>query len=405
MKVSGVITEYNPFHNGHKYQLEQIKQETGADYIIVAMSGNFVQRGNPALLDKYTRAKIALSNGADLVLEIPTIYACSSAEYFAQAGVSLLNSTGVVSTLCYGVEEKSDTISTIANLLNNPTDKYNSKIAFYTKNGDSFPVARKKALLDIMPDHQKDETERILSTPNNILAIEYEKALQKTNIIGHQIIRIGEGYHSTSLNTNFASASAIRDNIRKNLKDNASIESIKKCVPETTYESLTNTSDIVFSDDVSGLLYYKLLANKATGFIEYADCSEELSSKIINNIYKYESFSQFCGLLKSKNYTYTRISRVLTHILLDIKRNDYSSNLSNSMYLRVLGFKRDSSALLHEIKEKASVPLITKVADASSILSPSALYMFDKDIFAADLYSSLKPNSYNEYTHPLIIIS
>ena len=142
MKVSGVITEYNPFHNGHKYQLDKIREETHSDYIIVAMSGNFVQRGAPAFLDKYLRTEIALKCGADLVLEIPVIGATASAESFANAGVSILNSTGVVSYLCYGVEKKSDVIYKIASFLRNPSTKFNEKLATYTKSGDSFPIAR-----------------------------------------------------------------------------------------------------------------------------------------------------------------------------------------------------------------------------------------------------------------------
>lgn len=410
MKVSGVITEYNPFHNGHKYQLDKIREETHSDYIIVAMSGNFVQRGTPAFLDKYLRTEIALKCGADLVLEIPVIGATASAESFANAGVSILNSTGVVSYLCYGVEKKSDIISKIASFLRNPSTKFNEKLATYTKSGDSFPVARAKALYNFFPDEEKAAVEDILKTPNNILGIEYEKALKSTSISGHQIKRIGEDYHSTNLSSAFASASAIREAVFNDY----SLSDIGKYVPKEMYEILkTSTSNFISCvkpDDISQLLYYKLMLGMQNSFDTFSDCTEELSSKICNNIYQFESFTQFSGLLKSKNYTLTRINRVLTHILLDIKKTDTLPE-NSAPYLRVLGFKKGSSALLHEIKEKASAPLITKVADASSQLSPHSYEIFKKDIFASDLYRSIATksdtsiiNKSNEYTKGLIII-
>lgn len=410
MKVSGVITEYNPFHNGHKYQLDKIREETHSDYIIVAMSGNFVQRGTPAFLDKYLRTEIALKCGADLVLEIPVIGATASAESFANAGVSILNSTGVVSYLCYGVEKKSDIISKIASFLRNPSSKFNEKLATYTKSGDSFPVARAKALCNFFPDEEKAAVEDILKTPNNILGIEYEKALKSTSISGHQIKRIGEDYHSTNLSSAFASASAIREAVFNDY----SLSDIGKYVPKEMYEILkTSTSNFISCvkpDDISQLLYYKLMLGMQNSFDTFSDCTEELSSKICNNIYQFESFTQFSGLLKSKNYTLTRINRVLTHILLDIKKTDTLPE-NSAPYLRVLGFKKGSSALLHEIKEKASAPLITKVADASSQLSPHSYEIFKKDIFASDLYRSIAAksdtsviNKSNEYTKGLIII-
>ena len=410
MKVSGVITEYNPFHNGHKYQLDKIREETHSDYIIVAMSGNFVQRGTPAFLDKYLRTEIALKCGADLVLEIPVIGATASAESFANAGVSILNSTGVVSYLCYGVEKKSDIISKIASFLRNPSTKFNEKLATYTKSGDSFPVARAKALCNFFPDEEKAAVEDILKTPNNILGIEYEKVLKSTSISGHQIKRIGEDYHSTNLSSAFASASAIREAVFNDY----SLSDIGKYVPKEMYEILkTSTSNFntcVKPDDISQLLYYKLILGMQNSFDSYLDCTDELSAKICNNIYQFESFTQFSSLLKSKNYTLTRINRVLTHILLDIKKTDTLPE-NNAPYLRVLGFKKGSSALLHEIKEKASAPLITKVADASSQLSPHSYEIFKKDIFASDLYRSIATksdtsviNKSNEYTKGLIII-
>ncbi len=243
---------------------------------------------------------------------------------------------------------------------------------------------------------------------------------------------MGEGYHSVSLSSDFASASAIREAVAKG----SPAYEIQKYMPEEAYEvlisrakALTDTDvnpACVMPDDISQTLLYKLLTFSASGsndaFCDFSDCTEELSSKITNNIYRYESFSQFCDLLKSKNYTHTRISRALTHILLDIKKSDadvFAQSLAISQavpYLRVLGFKKSSSALLHEIKEKASAPLITKVADASSILTPSSYKILRKDISASDIYRSIQcsklpeagNNSFgnmpNEYTRQIVVI-
>ena len=172
MKVSGVIAEYNPFHNGHKYQLDKIREENHADYIIVAMSGNFVQRGTPAFIDKYTRAEMALNCGADLILEIPVLGATASAEGFARAGVLTLASTGILSTLCYGVEKKSGLLSELADFLTSPCEKFNDILTSCIKSGDSFPAARAKAVSRCFPDASSELIQNILSTPNNILAIE-----------------------------------------------------------------------------------------------------------------------------------------------------------------------------------------------------------------------------------------
>lgn len=402
MKVCGVITEYNPFHNGHKYQLDTIKKETCCDYIIAIMSGDFVQRGEPAIVDKYTRTKMALLNGADLVLELPVVYSTSSAEFFANAGVSILRKTGVASTLCYGVEtvfpKLADAISHI--LLEQP-EAYRNALCSYQRSGKSFPAARSLAVADSLStndayDFSLDDITSFMSSPNNILALEYEKSLRRTDIIGYPIQRIGEGYHSTCQSSSLASATAIR-NI---LYDQSIVSTLSHMMPPECAElilTLLNSERLVFCDDISDMLYYKLLSLRDFGFESFLDCNPQLSAKITKNIKAFSSFTQFCELLKSKDITYTRISRVLIHILLDIKKEDIVDSPS---YLRVLGFKKSSAPLLHEIKKRASAPLITKVADAPYEL-------IAKDIYASDIYARLQHKAdkpYNEYTHGPVII-
>lgn len=408
MKTAGVITEYNPFHNGHKYQLEQIKKQTGSDYIIVVMSGNFVQRGQPAIIDKYSRTRMALECGADLVLEMPVVCATASAEYFAAGGIEVLKNTGIVDTLCYGVETVDhDIAKSVAGVLKNPPEEYSNRLKNYMQSGMSFPSARSRALSEFLVSSDKytdinSDIADFISSPNNILAIEYEKALIGTDITGFPIQRVGEGYHSTSSDSRLASATAIRKLLLAlDCYDDVSqkAEKLSHIMPQNCADILLeifNAGHIVFPDDISDMLYYRFLAEKDNGFEKYADCTKELSSKIIKNIYRYESFTQFCELLKSKNLTYTRITRVLIHILLDIKNDDHKV-YHTAPYLRVLGFRKSSAALMHDIKKRASAPLITKVADAPYDL-------IAKDIFAADVYNRLCANSRNEFTNGIVIV-
>lgn len=432
MKAAGVITEYNPFHNGHKYQLEQIRKQTGSDYIIVVMSGDFVQRGQPAVIDKYSRTRMALECGADLVLEMPVVCATASAEYFAAGGVEVLKNTGVADTLCYGVETVDhDMAELIAGVLKNPPENYSAILKKYMQGGMSFPVARSRALskflitsdrytnadeifsscentdINLLTIHHNKDTENseiadFISSPNNILAIEYEKALIGTGITGFPIKRIGEGYHSVNSDSELASATAIRKLLFTSDSDSDvshKNDQLSHIMPQNCADILLdcfNAGHIVSPDDISDMLYYRLFSEKDIGFEKYADCTKELSSKIIKNIYKYESFTQFCELLKSKNLTYTRISRVLIHILLGIKNDAHASHQA-APYLRVLGFKKSSAPLMHEIKKRASAPLIAKVADAPYDL-------ISKDIFAADIYNRLCADSCNEFTNGIVII-
>lgn len=416
MKVAGVITEYNPFHNGHKYQLKQIKRQTSADYIVVAMSGDFVQRGEPAIIDKYERIRMALLSGADLVLELPSVFATASAEFFARGGVSVLKNTGVVDTLCYGVESVDYELTTlVAGVLKNPPAAYSASLARLIQGGMSFPAARSRALCEYFRDNYDSSSEKLdafIASPNNILAIEYEKALMDCDITGFPIQRVGEGYHSTDSASEFSSATAVRGvistlididkhNTITNMQlDNSGISSkLSQLMPSDCADILVDCilgGHIVFPDDISEMLYYRLISERNVGYEKYADCTKELSAKIVKNIYKYDSFTQFCNLLKSKNLTYTRISRVLTHILLGIEKDDFNICMDNP-YLRILGFKKSSGELMHLIKKRASAPLITKVADAPYEL-------ISKDIFAADLYGRLCHSQQNEFTHGVVII-
>ena len=245
MKVVGIIAEYNPFHNGHKYQIDRIRKETNADYIIIAMSGNFLQRGVPALCDKQSRAKMALSCGADLVIEIPTLWATASAEYFARGGVSLLASTGVVTHICFGAESDDlDSLLEISSILKEEPDIYRDVLSNSIRSGNTFPIARKNALIAALPHIPTEKLDELLDNPNNILALEYLKAMPN-HIQPILIPRKGAGYHDTEIDTELPSATAIRKAILSDCSDDST--TFDRSMPE---ESLTILKELIEQNQI-----------------------------------------------------------------------------------------------------------------------------------------------------------
>ncbi len=421
MKAAGIIAEYNPFHNGHRWQLARAKAETGADFIVAAMSGDFVQRGAPAMADKHTRAQMALAGGADLVLEIPAAAAVSSAEYFAGAGVRLLAKTGVVSVICYGCEQRNPGLSArLAEALLAPDTAFSDTVRDLLRKGKSYPFARQEALCAFFPDIGSDEIRAFVSSPNNILALEYEKAIAVWNrshpcpntLEGHAMKRVGSGYHSTRLTAPFASASAIRRALFDGPADDGGLwQRLSGCMPDTSAAPLKAAwSDglLLHPDDFSAPLCAALLAEEPKGLARFSDVSDAMAHRIANCLPQFLSCTQFADLVKTKDLTHTRVSRALFHILLGITQEDCARDIR---YLRVLGFRKTAAPLLSAIRKKASAPLITKVADASRVLAKdsAARSALNKDIAAADLYrsiSSIKSGRVlpNEYRRPLAIL-
>lgn len=416
MKTAAIIAEYNPFHNGHKYLIEETRRLTGADFVLVIMSGNFVQRGAPAIFNKYIRTWMALCGGADAVIELPSLYAVSSAEFFAGGGITLLNQLGMIDFLSFGSEcGDIELIKNCAALLSLETPEYHCALQAFLRQGLSFPAARNKAVLRLLPVSglssdckdtaflSEETVNTLFASPNNILALEYCKALlvSDSNITPVTIKRQGDSYHETMLNTDasvFSSASAIRIAI------------------EHCNEAVTGNFPSCFltCDDFSALLHYKLLLEQEHGFSEYFDCSCGLSDKIIKNLPAFTNFTDFCSLLKSKDITYTRISRVLIHILLGITvpgscSRPLTDRKPDVPYARLLGFRKDSAALLSSIKRNSSIPLISKLADASSLLDSHALSMLKQDILAGNIYETAYYNKYkkgplNEYKQSPVIL-
>lgn len=412
MKVCAVIAEYNPFHLGHAYHLKQARLLTDADYIVVVMSGNFVQRGEPALVDKYARAKTALSCGADLVLELPTCFSAGSAEYFARGAISMLDHLGMIDFLCFGSEcSEIQFLSQFADIFLKEPEPYKKILLEKLKLGYSYPTARSNALVIAYPELAADIS--VISSPNNILGIEYIKALHRRRSPIHpvNIRRIGSDYRDKRLGPFHSSSRALRQAIYSN----RSMEELHSQMPEEAYDILTNYFDRekpLFQDDFSTLLHYKLLSEQAKGYTDYLDITPDLSDKICKYVYQYTTFSEFCDLLKSKDMTYTRIGRCLLHILLNITKDNmqfYIDNQDAISYARLLGFREDAKPLLTAIDKNTAIPLITKMADAEKLLTGGGQHMFQQEVQITDIYSSIQASKaghkmYHEYTRPMIVI-
>ena len=398
MRIVGLITEYNPFHNGHKYHIEKAKELANADYAIVIMSGNFVQRGAPAIMPKHLRAEAALKAAADLVIELPVCYATGTAEQFAYGAVSLLDKLGCVDSICFGSEcGDIDSLKNVAQLLCNESDEYKDALQTCLRSGMSFPLARQNALDKLYPDCNYGQ---LLSEPNNILGIEYLKALHRlsSNIEPITIRREVSHYHDTKLQEQFSSASALRSTIADG--DFAKLYGQIPCECMPSLEDGYEVRYPIYVNDFSLLLKYKLLNETSTSLIEYADVSEELANRIYNRMNDFVSFEQFCELLKTKEITYTRISRALTHILLGVKKNDYHE----IEYARVLGFGENSSDLLSTLKQNSVIPMVSKLTTYNDM--PNMLKI---DVFASNLYESIVTDKYktpfiNELQHAIIKI-
>lgn len=406
MKIAGLITEYNPFHNGHLYHIQKARALTDADYLIVIMSGDFVQRGAPALLPKDLRTRMALNCGASLVIELPVRYATGSAEFFAFGAVSLLDQLGCVDFLCFGSEcGDIKRLRNLADFFSEESRSFQLLLQSFLKAGNSYPAARKEAAVQLLAD---DTVSSILNEPNNILGIEYLKALnkRKSTICPVTIQRKGAHYHDESPCEFFSSASAIRRFFRETKSDALSL--LCGHVP-TEVESLCkrtyNTRFPVFSNDFSLLLKYRLLQESCDSLLQWQDVSVPLANRINRQKDQFQNWEQFCDLLKTRELTYTRISRSLLHICLGIPEPDRSVP---PLYARILGFQKSASPLLSLLKKKSSIPLVTKLANASFDLE-SANTMLQEDIRSADLYESVVTDKFqqpfcNEYRQSVILV-
>ncbi len=425
MVVTGIIAEYNPFHNGHLYHLKRAKKDTGADYIVVVMSGDFVQRGAPAIVDKYVRTKMALEAGADLVLELPVYYAVSSADYFAKGATTLLDKLGVVNALSFGSEHgRIEDLTGIAALASHETPAYSVALNQYLVEGKSFAYANTHALMDACEDaHLKLLLNEIMSYPNNTLRITYIRSLMARNssITPHTIYRAKSEFDDNSPGAYSATS------VRSELMRTGNVASLSSQVPDFVLKEIQTNYRKTFPltrNDFSALLLYKLRSlafleemqklaenGMAHAFSDYLDVSGSLARRIIACMNQYDNYKQFTDLLKTRNMTYSSISRALMHILLDIRKDLMNTFVENDYigYARMLGFRQDAQPLLTEIKKNSTIPLISKLKDAPSSLDDTSQKMLQSDIFAAELYEQVACSKFShpfrsEYTQEIIKI-
>lgn len=433
MRTVGIVAEYNPFHKGHEYHLKKAKELTGADYAVVVMSPDFVQRGEPAIFDKYTRTKMALLCGADAVIELPVCYATGSAEYFAEGAVRMLDSLGVVNTLCFGAElspdaklpgaashtEKKDWCSVFQNaasrLLDEP-EEFRQILRDGLRGGLPFPQARQVALRESCCHSRPaaaGDVDALLSSPNNILGVEYCKALQKcrSSITPVPTTRRGSPYSDQILRGEYCSASALRAVIRNSFQNSLrqdphgssadfSVQEPYQYIPADCADLFASACrSPIFADDLLPILVQKLICTGQAGraanpeFDEIFDISSQLADRIRGLRFSCigKSYDETVSLIKTRQITETHVRRALLHLILDIRQADIRAyrEKGSLFYAHLLGFRQDAAPLLHEIKKRSALPLLSKAAHASKSLSDTGLGMWNQDVAASHLYRSL----------------
>ncbi|WP_280769097.1 nucleotidyltransferase [Salipaludibacillus daqingensis] len=388
MKVLGLIVEYNPFHHGHLYHLQQSVKKTGADVVVAVMSGSFLQRGEPALVNKWSRTKMALQGGVDVVVELPYIHATQKAEIFADGAVALLQALSVTD-LCFGSENgEIEPFKKSVQWLSDHQELVNERIKIELEKGKSYPRAFSDAYLSI------NETDELLdlSQPNNILGFHYVQSVIKrhSSMRLHTITRTGSHYHDQQMTDNhIASATAIRNNL---LTGTTPLSTIQPFVPEYTFKELENYLATKGSfhnwEDYFIFLRYKLISESAENLKLIYECEEGLEHRLKREIIKANSFEDFIQKLKTKRYTRTRLQRLLVHLYLNTSKEFMEDSLrpQNPPYIRILGMSQNGRKYLSQTKKERSTPLFSKASESNDPI-------FQKDVVASRLHGVIHPNS------------
>jgi predicted nucleotidyltransferase len=414
MHVTGIVAEYNPFHNGHLYQLNESRKLIPSDFVIAVMSGNFTQRGLPSITDKFVRTQMALSCGVDMVLELPVVFATASAERFSEAAISILQKTGLVSSLSFGSEIGDVTLlKDIATVLTDEPPFLSSLIKEYLSQGYSFPRAREAALIHFFSQptnnprlHDLSLIQKAVGSPNNILGIEYLKALIKCQsfITPLTIKRRLSNYHDTEIYSAIASATAIRTQF----KTSDSSEVIKKCMPPASYELLRkHTQCMPDINDLEAFLHYKFIFSNKHDLYALWDIPDDLIRSLLKCFTKNTSMSQLIEESTSKTYTKATVQRAIFKIILNVLQEDMKrlEPINWIPYIRVLGCKKNASFLLSELTKKASVPVITQLKPSYPQISEEAEILLNYELNASNLYHYIQKNTspYNQdFTQPFI---
>lgn len=410
MSVTAIISEYNPFHNGHLYQIEQAKKITGCSHIVSIMSGNYVQRGEPALLDKYTRSKMCLMNGVDICLEIPLYYVLSSAQNYALGAVKILDSLGFVDYLCFGSEcGDLNLLSKIAAVLADEPDEYKEMLTTNISNGLSYAKAVEISLYEYT---KNEEIKSVVNKPNNILAIEYLKALRLINskITPITIKRKGamhDSFDSTETspekenNTAICSASKLRYLILNN--NNESNIPYKYYLPKNTIDIFDVNNTFPQNKILSDIFYYNVMYKDSEYFSKTNQSNEFIANKLLKINGGFCSIDDAAHSIKSKDIAYSRIKRIIISSILNITNDDVKNVINSVPYVKLLGIHKNSSFLLSNIKENEKVLFLTKW-NIPAKTDKRTQELIKKEITANDLYYHLCNQTVVEKQKNIIIL-
>ncbi len=407
-KVLGIISEYNPFHNGHLYHLIKSKKITNAEYTIAVIGGNFTQRGNASLIDKWSKTEMALLNGIDLVIELPLLYSISSAENFAEGAIKILDSLQIVDAISFGTETSDiNTLNKFADILYNEPKEYKALLSHELSKGMSYPKARENALMLYLNDIRRFAP--ILSSPNNILGIEYLKAIKKykSNIIPISIQRIKTGYNDINFSGNIASATAIR-----NLVLNHEYNDLNRILPISSYSILKeNIQKGHIVRDISNfdkIVLYKLRNMSTEELLNLPDVSEGLEYSIKKAADSCNTIYELINIVNSKRYTKTRLQRILLYALLNITKKDIQISKRSMPYIRILGFNEKGKYIVSQLSQNKRLNLITSVKKFTDKNTNKNLQlMLQKDINATNTYTlGFENDSWSnlDYTQKIITI-
>ncbi|OPX42630.1 hypothetical protein CLHUN_34510 [Ruminiclostridium hungatei] len=394
MKVLGIVVEYNPFHNGHIYHMEKSREITGCDAVVCVMSGNFIQRGEPAFLNKTARAEIALNCGADLVLELPHPYAMASAESFAFGAVKLLEATGITDSLCFGSEHGDiSALQYIAGILAEEPEEYKKELKKQLSLGLAYPVCRQKALYNFLETENKKDNmsalSQLLETSNNILGIEYLKALKRldSSIRPYTIARVSNSYNSSELTGPVSSATAIRNSIQSGLSEEAAVTvpPYSRAVIEREFAAGRGPNGLKqFENIILSLLRWM----KPAQLRELPDVSEGLEYRLKNAGELSGTIEELIKNICTRRYAQTRIQRILFSMLTGLTRRDTElfMEYGGPQYARILGFNHTGRTLLSKMKKNSSLPIITKTADFKTSCNSLLVRMLELEAQATDMY-------------------
>lgn len=384
MKATGIVVEYNPFHNGHKYHLQKTKELNPNNIIIAVMSGDFVQRGEPSIIDRWAKTKMALANGVDLVIELPVFYSSQSAEIFAKGAVGILEELKCESMVFGSESGKIDELKRISTL--QESEEFKIKLKERLKSGDSYPTAHSSTMREILGESELNS--------NDILGLEYIKAIRywKSSIIPMTLKREKVGYHDTNIVGDFASATKIREHLKKN-------EEISSIVTQESFNTLKEYSNFTYMENFYPFIRYELIKN-SNNLSDIQDMEIGFENRLLENAIKSINYDEFFKSISNRRYTTGRVQRVLTHTLLALTTNITEEVKKSIPYVRVLGFNSKGREYLSYLKKFDNSKIITSYKKMNENFSPEVCSLIEFNERSSQIYRLI--NNYNDYKSPII---